>query len=1218
MTDTPVRDLFDLPAQVGKTDFVLQLTSGVEQAQRTVDSYVITPLIVDSFSRALGVVQMALETGRSRAAYLHGSFGSGKSHFMAMLSLMLRGHEAPWRRTELHELRQKYGFIGKKNLLELHFHMIGRKSIEEAVLNQYVEYVGEHHPDAPVPPVFADEELFADARNLLNELGDEKFFAPLNEGKRATSGLGGFGSLWTRERFERCASSTDADERAKLFNELVKSRYTSFSSSSGAWVDFDTGLAAIATHAKSLGYDGIVLFLDELILWLSHGASQASWLHNEVQKMVKLVEGQDSARDVPIVSFIARQRNLAEMVGEQYAGADAARLADSLKHWEGRYDTIALEDRNLPTIIEKRVLRAKDDGAKSELDRAFAKLQQDAAGSWDTLIGQQDADAFRKTYPFSPALIEALVALSAFLQRERTAIRVLMEMLVEHVNDLSLGEVVRVGDLFDLLAGGEEATDGAMRTRFQAAKQLYKHQLLPLIQKSNGTQNPERCQRERQDHPIRLGCSNCAERQCRADNRLIKTLLIAALVPEVKSLKDLTAGRLHALNHGSLKTRIPGTEASQVAAKLRRWAAEIPQLRIGDDADPRVNVQLEGVDVGPIIEAHKSVDSEGARQRVLRNLLFMQMGIDIKSDSGRDHKEKWHNTDRFGHIRFGNVRTMAADKLRCPDTHDWRLIIDFPFDEAGHGPNDDLQVIDRFLSESSGTWTLVWLPSFLSQGSLKLLGELVVLEHLLSNSDVMNKAVAHLSVENQGRARLDLDNLHNQKRTRLVRILEQAYGLATPEEDTLDPGQMVERQLQLLQRDAEVPIQIAPNLAEALSNFIPALLDARYPRHPKLTKPLTNARVESLVASFGEIIDSPEKRIAADKSKADEASGTLGQLGLVRVTENAIHLVEDRTLQQIESKRNQAAVDEPNVAQVRRWIDETGVMGLQPAAMDLIVRCYARWANRTFVELDKPYEPHAKRDIPDEVKLEKPPLPSQAAWAKAYEVAGKVLGVSMAGRALHADNLKRFEAQVKEKVGIKSEAVTALPSALVNRAAQLGLPDEFDRLSTAKAADRLFVALTNKDAVQLVNVLAEAELASPKAVGESIATSVNSLACLRNELQFGVFRQLDARRSEIGGAGEILDEVVLALRQDELNSQLAPRLRALAEQGQRLLVPDEPPDVGPGPQKRRVLHRVSLSTTPNEARMQLQTALEQLDAALDASGDSARVSGSIEISVDES
>jgi predicted ATPase len=44
---------------------------------------------VKCFDLALKLVKMAIEGSSSKAAYLHGSFGSGKSHFMAILHLLL-------------------------------------------------------------------------------------------------------------------------------------------------------------------------------------------------------------------------------------------------------------------------------------------------------------------------------------------------------------------------------------------------------------------------------------------------------------------------------------------------------------------------------------------------------------------------------------------------------------------------------------------------------------------------------------------------------------------------------------------------------------------------------------------------------------------------------------------------------------------------------------------------------------------------------------------------------------------------------------------------------------------------------------------------------------------------------------------------------------------------------------------------------------------------
>lgn len=70
---TSVRDLFQVPETIGKLDFVLQLTSGIEQPEKTAGLYVVTPGLADAFDRSLGLVGRALRDGRSQAAYLHGT-----------------------------------------------------------------------------------------------------------------------------------------------------------------------------------------------------------------------------------------------------------------------------------------------------------------------------------------------------------------------------------------------------------------------------------------------------------------------------------------------------------------------------------------------------------------------------------------------------------------------------------------------------------------------------------------------------------------------------------------------------------------------------------------------------------------------------------------------------------------------------------------------------------------------------------------------------------------------------------------------------------------------------------------------------------------------------------------------------------------------------------------------------------------------------------------
>jgi hypothetical protein len=93
-----------------------------------------------------------------------------------------------------------------------------------------------------------------------------------------------------------------------------------------AFLPLENGLAAITRHAKSLGYDGLILFLDELILWLQSHMADQEFVNTQVGILVKLIESGDATRELPIVSFISRQRDLSKLIGEDVTGADVKNL----------------------------------------------------------------------------------------------------------------------------------------------------------------------------------------------------------------------------------------------------------------------------------------------------------------------------------------------------------------------------------------------------------------------------------------------------------------------------------------------------------------------------------------------------------------------------------------------------------------------------------------------------------------------------------------------------------------------------------------------------------------------------------------------------------------------------------------------------------------------------------------------------------------------------
>ena len=155
-------------------------------------------------------------------------------------------------------------------------------------------------------------------------LGDEKFFEQLNQGQKSGGGSG-WGKLakgWDAARFDAALEAPPAsDERSRLVGDLVQYIFPAFKGiaqgKDEAYVDLDVGLSIISAHAKSLGYDGLILFLDELILWLATHSADLGFVQTEGNKLAKLVESRKSERPVPIISFVARQRDLRDLIGDE-------------------------------------------------------------------------------------------------------------------------------------------------------------------------------------------------------------------------------------------------------------------------------------------------------------------------------------------------------------------------------------------------------------------------------------------------------------------------------------------------------------------------------------------------------------------------------------------------------------------------------------------------------------------------------------------------------------------------------------------------------------------------------------------------------------------------------------------------------------------------------------------------------------------------------------
>src|SRR5262249_54800604 len=143
-----------------------------------------------------------------------------------------------------------------------------------------------------------------------------------------------------------------------------------------------------------------------------------------------------------------------------------------------------------PAIVHERLLKPKDANAKQQLDKAFNETRI-SPQAWEILLdthGERGSrEAFRLTYPFSPAFVHAMVDISGALQRRRTALKLMQQLLVDYRDTLPVGQLMPLGAIFDVLASGADRpfTD-KLRDEFETAKRFYTMRVRPYLLQKHG------------------------------------------------------------------------------------------------------------------------------------------------------------------------------------------------------------------------------------------------------------------------------------------------------------------------------------------------------------------------------------------------------------------------------------------------------------------------------------------------------------------------------------------------------------------------------------------------------------------------------------------------------------------------------------------------------------------------------------------------------------
>ncbi|MEV6102721.1 phage resistance protein [Nocardia sp. NPDC051981] len=1099
-----LRDLIDIKEHVAGSDFVLTLADAVtpEGSGKAVQDYVLTERLLGNFDEALSLIKSALDGNTSKPAFLHGSFGSGKSHFMAVLYALLSGVPAARDRTEFDPLLTKHDWLLSENkkFLMVPYHMIDAKAMEQRVLGGYVDFVRKLHPEATIPPVYRTDALFTNLRQLRITMGEEQFLSALNRDYAADADdeWGDSGAFWTTEKLETALTADEAQDasglnlvnpttprelRAKLVHDAGTTLLPGFTQyaaeDENGFISLDAGLSVIAAHAKSLGYDGIILFLDELVLWLASLLSDEKLALREANKIVNFKEGGDARRAIPIVSFIARQRDLRELVGEELAGAAEAAIQDALNYASGRFELISLEDRNLPQIAHARLLKPKDATASGKLDEAFEKTKKLGPKVWDTLLGSDesttgaDEASFRLSYPFSPAFLDTLVHISAALQRSRTGLKLMGQLLADHRDDLRLGDLVPLGDLYEQLTrGGDRPFVSDKKVIFDAADKLYKTRLRPYLLSSNEvTEDDVEAYLHR---PEKMGDPQLAGRckQFVGENRLISTLLLAALAPSVPSLRDLTIRRLGALNHGSITTMIPGREEGVIKAKVDEWASRFPEIKpTGTDMNPGVRLELSGVDVESVIANAQVNDNPANRAALARDLLADEFGLE-RANGRFDADELrfvWRGSNRVVEVIFGNV----SDEENLPN-HDlqpaiegrWRIVVDLPYDEGNHTPVDDVDRIRRLREQQGGNHphTIAWLPTHLAKPRWEDFRRLLVVTKALADPHRFDTQYAqHLNPDNRASARQLLESQKDTLRKQVLAAFKQAYGLA--EKKPTDVTGDLERHFYPLPEVDGLTVPIGQAMPAALRNIAGKLLAYELPEHPHLNpdqpdvavRPADARAVLTHVRSAAEARDG---RVEVPSKDRELMRRVAEPLGLGQQKEAYFELSRRWADHFRMTAQNRGETGDLSVILLEDWTDLPHKRGLERHITNLVIASFAEMDDRVWVRGGVPIDTPDLTKIQAGDALRTQPLPSEADWEAARERFQTVFGESVP--TLRRGSLvQQFARQITGAASKYQDPAVRLVEQLEQHAEFLGLDDTDpkNRLPLARRATDLLTTM---------------------------------------------------------------------------------------------------------------------------------------------------------------
>ena len=551
--------------------------------------------------------------------------------------------------------------------------------------------------------------------------------------------------------------------------------------------------------------------------------------------------------------------------------------------------------------------------------------------------------------------------------------------------------------------------------------------------------------------------------------------------------------------------------------------------------------------------------------------------------------------------------------LSRPTGDGWRVVVDYPFDDPTHTPNDDRNRVEQFVEDSEPVSTVVWLPNFLSGAAQRDLGMLVMLDEILKELRFPD-FVAHLPPVDRPQARVLLDNQRSQLRQRLVQYLEAVYGIRTPEAGWTDPRYELPEHVYAL--NAFRPKRpVGATLNEAFHHVVKQALDYEFPNHPEFGTVVARSNLKKVLDEVTRAMRSEENRIAIDQPNrlvmrqiaVPLKLGEMGETHFVRGEFWKTHFLR---------KHAQEAGVPMTVGRLRSWIDDPQPLGLTRDVQNLLILVFAAQTDRALFRLGVPIT-GTMEQLPDEIELRLEALPAPADWQLAIQRAAAIFGVADSP-LLNGQNVAKLAADVRALAARDRDACRKLRLQLKAAGDRLTRPsDQTNRGKTADAVSSLVDQIVAAEGQGVVAALARATVpTTASAMGTSLKKAAEIASAIENT-QWGILDAAcelpDERATEGRTVKQGLGE---AFANDELATAFADAVKEAQAKAvlliRRPVTGPQPPSPGPKPGRKSVIEDARKDLAVAEALPVLERIKEDLKA-----GDDRRLTISWSIDVEE-